>query len=84
MLVIPSSTAEVERFFKIVKEMKSKKRNRLSSKKMHKMLMIYHFLDLETYDRERVYELFIENLKRRRAQKAAADAARRARGEQLR
>ena len=48
------------------------------------MLMIYHFLDLETYDRERVYELFIENLKRRRAQKAAADAARRARGEQLR
>ena len=32
ILVIPSSTAEVERFFKILKEMKTKKRNRLTAK----------------------------------------------------
>ena len=38
MLVIPSSTAEVERFFKILKGMKSRKRNRLSAKKLRKLL----------------------------------------------
>ena len=64
MLVIPSSTAEVERFFKILKEMRSKKRNRLSAKKLRKLFLIYHFLDLEQYDRERVHELFLKHLQR--------------------
>ena len=62
MLIIPSSTAEVERFFKVLKEMKSKKRNRLSAKKLRKLFLIYHFLDLENYDKERVYELFLKRL----------------------
>jgi hypothetical protein len=64
MLVIPSSTAEVERFFKVLKEMKSKKRNRLSAKKLRKMFMIFHFLDLENYDKERVFEIFQQKLSR--------------------
>ena len=62
MLIIPSSTAEVERFFKVLKEMKSKKRNRLSAKKLRKLFLIYHFLDLENYDKERVYERFLKRV----------------------
>ena len=62
MIVIPSSTAEVERFFKVLKEMKSKKRNRLSAKKLRKMFLIYYFLDLENYDKERVHKLFEKHL----------------------
>ena len=62
MLIIPSSTAEVERFFKVLKEMKNQKRNRLSAKKLRKLFLIYHVLDLENYDKERVYELFLNRL----------------------
>jgi len=64
MLIIPSSTAELERFFKVLKEMKSKKRNRLSAKKLRKMFLIYHFLDLDNHDKERVHELFQKHLRR--------------------
>ena len=64
ILVIPSSTAEVERFFKILKEMKTKKRNRLTAKKLRKLFLIYHFLDLDNYDRERVYALFLKHLQK--------------------
>ena len=58
ILVIPSSTAEVERFFKVLKEMKSKKRNQLKAQKLRNIFLIYHFLDLENYDKEQVDELF--------------------------
>ena len=34
MLIIPSSTVAVKRLFKVLKEMKSKKGNRLSAKKL--------------------------------------------------
>ena len=64
MIIIPSSTAEVERFFKVLTEMKSKKRNRLSAKKLRKMFFIYHFVDLENYDKERVHKLFEKHVSR--------------------
>ena len=64
MLIIPSSTVEVERFFKVLKEMKSKKRNRLTAKKLKKIFMIYHFLDLENYDKEKMHEIFVKMLGR--------------------
>ncbi len=62
-LIIPNGTAEVERYFKLLKAMKSKKRNRLSASKAMKMFMIAHFLDLDDIDMNRLYELFEEELK---------------------
>ena len=64
-LYCPSLAKVIElMFFKILKEMRSKKRNRLSAKKLRKLFLIYHFLDLEQYDRERVHELFLKHLQR--------------------
>jgi len=57
MLIIPNGTAEVERFFKVLKDMKSKKRNNLSARKLRKFLKIYFFLD-DDLDAELLYRCF--------------------------
>ena len=78
LMIIPSSTAEVERFFKTLKAMKSKLRNRLSSLKLKKLFMIQHFLDLENYDLDRVFEIFKLKLQERQYVKSIQDKQRRA------
>jgi len=45
-------------FFQSFEGDEKQKRNRLSAKKLRKLFLIYHFLDLENYDKGRVYELF--------------------------
>ena len=77
MMVIPSSTAQVERFFKILKSMKTNLRNRLSSKKLKQLFMIHHFLDLQNYDGDRVLAIFQEKLKELRLAKSEQDKQRR-------
>ena len=62
LLIIPNGTAEVERYFNLLKAMKSKKRNRLSASKAMKMFMVVYFLDLDDIDMN-LYELFEEELK---------------------
>ena len=58
----PNGTAEVERFFKFLKQMKSKSRNRLTAEKARKMTAIAWFLDLKDLDLEKLYELLIQEL----------------------
>ena len=58
LLCIPNGTAELERIFSVVKAMKSKKRSKLKAKKLDKMMTIYYFLDLESYDINEVHEIF--------------------------
>ena len=78
LMIIPSSTATVERFFKTLKAMKSKLRNRLSSIKLKKLFMIHHFLDLKNYDLDRVHEIFKVKLQERVYVKSIQDKKRRA------
>ena len=58
LLCIPNGTSELERIFSVIKAIKSKKRSRLSAKKLAKMINIYYFFDLESYDKEALYEIF--------------------------
>ena len=58
LLIIPNGTSELERIFSAVKEMKSKKRTKMKAWKLADMILIYYFLDLETYNKDSVYAIF--------------------------
>ena len=58
LLSIPNGTSELERIFSVVKAIKTKKRSKLSAKKLAQMLTIYYFFDLENYDRESLHSIF--------------------------
>ena len=59
-LIIPNGTAEVERFFKFIKAMKSKTRNRLGSEKARKMITIAWYLYLKKLDLDVLYKLLLQ------------------------
>ena len=59
-MIIPNGTAEVERFFKFIKAMKSKTRNRLGAEKARKMMTIAWYLDLTKLDLDVLYEYLKE------------------------
>ena len=59
MLIIPNGTADVERFFKVLKEMKSKRRNRMSAAKLRKLLKIFFFLERKI-NRDLLYRMFVD------------------------
>ena len=58
LLIIPNGTSELERIFSVVKAMKSKKRTKMKAWKLADMILIYYFLDLETYNKDSVYAIF--------------------------
>ena len=63
MLIIPNGTAEVERFFKVLKEMKSKRRNKLSATKLRKLLKIFFFLE-DNPNNDELYRIFVDEYKK--------------------
>ena len=63
MLIIPNGTADVERFFKVLKEMKSKRRNRMSASKLRKLLKIFFFIE-KNPDRDLLYRMFVDEYKK--------------------
>ena len=63
ILIIPNGTADVERFFKVLKEMKSKRRNNISAEKLRKLLKIFFFLE-NNPDKDMLFRLFVEEYKK--------------------
>ena len=63
-LIISNGTAEVERFFKFIKAMKNKTRNRLGSEKARKMITIAWYLDLKKLDLDVLYKLLLQCMRR--------------------
>ena len=59
ILIIPDAVADVERFFKVLKEMKSKRRNNISAQKLRKLLKIFFFLE-NNPDKDMLFHLFVE------------------------
>ena len=57
---IPNGTSELERIFSVIKAMKTKKRSKLKTSKLEKLLSIFYFLDLENYDLNEVHQIFTE------------------------
>ena len=59
MLCVPNGTSELERIFKVLKSIKSKKRNSLSPEKLKKILKTRFFMDIETLDMKMLYKIFV-------------------------
>ena len=57
LVSIPNGTSELERIFSVVKAIKTKKRSRISAKKLAQMINIYYFLDFD-YDKEELRTTF--------------------------
>ena len=79
-MIVPNRTVELERKFKVLKAMKSKVRNRLSSNKLKKMFLIHHYFDLADYDEEELMKLFYKNLQKIKNERARRNRERRGRG----
>ena len=63
MIIIPNGTADVERFFKVLKEMKSKRRNKMSPTKLRKLLKIFFFLEANP-NHDLLYRIFVDEYKK--------------------
>ena len=62
LLCIPNGTSELERIFSVIKEIKSRKRSKLSAAKLAKMLpvIIFYYFDDKNYDRDELHNIFRE------------------------